>query len=82
MSFNKEINKKIHELKIIYLSYQRAKHNNKGEILIDKPVTTAFSYSDYLCKIPTSMLIEKLDEAYTELKKHLKEELEDEKENL
>lgn len=66
------------EIKTIYLTYQRAKHNDKGQILYEEPVTVAFSYSEYLGKIPSSILIEKVDETYAELKKHLIEELENE----
>ena len=59
------------------MTCERTKHNDKGEIYEYEPFTVGFSYSEYLGKIPIETIIEKLDEVYSQLKRHLVEVLED-----
>lgn len=66
------------EYKQIYLTYQRIKYNDKGQTYKCKPFSVAFSYCEYLGKIPIETIIEKLDEAYLELKRSIIEELQNE----
>ena len=64
------------DYKRIDLTIQRSKTNDKMESYKYEPFTVAFNYVDYPEKIPTEVLIEKLDMAYKKLKEHLIMELE------